>query len=128
MENPDGVLENPIRLPKCKHIFGEKCIKKWFQDSDTCPYCRDKLPSEISIRKSAAFEGLRARQERFVAITAQSYRARQHGFPPRYPSSEELAAQERYVSDRELLLGMALGLTCVGIMSFDIPKKNTTIS
>ena len=98
MENPDGVIENPIRLPKCKHIFGEKCIKKWFQDSDTCPYCRDKLPSELSLRKSAAFESLRARQDRLVAITASTYhayRARQHGFPQRYPSNEELSAQDR---------------------------------
>lgn len=45
--NPEGVAENAIRLPKCKHIFGAACIKKWFQDSDSCPYCRDKLPSEF---------------------------------------------------------------------------------
>jgi hypothetical protein len=93
VENPDGIIENPIRLPRCKHIFGEKCIKKWFQDSDTCPYCRDKLPSELAVRKTAAFESLRA--HRFAAITTQAYRARQHGFPQRYPSNEELAAQDR---------------------------------
>lgn len=95
VENPDGVVESPIRLPRCKHIFGEKCIKKWFQDSDTCPYCRDKLPSELSVKKSAAFESVRAHRERFAAITAQAYRARQHGFPQRYPSNEELTAQDR---------------------------------
>ncbi|TAQ87285.1 hypothetical protein B7494_g4373 [Chlorociboria aeruginascens] len=46
VENPEGVVEAPLRLPKCKHIFGEKCIKKWFEDCDSCPYCRDKLPSD----------------------------------------------------------------------------------
>ncbi|KAJ3489241.1 hypothetical protein NLG97_g6037 [Lecanicillium saksenae] len=44
--SPEGVSEMPIRLPKCKHVFGNHCIRKWFQDSDSCPYCRDKLQSE----------------------------------------------------------------------------------
>ncbi|TLD13368.1 uncharacterized protein PgNI_04731 [Pyricularia grisea] len=44
--SPEGISEAPLRLPKCKHVFGDHCIKKWLQDSDTCPYCRDKLPSE----------------------------------------------------------------------------------
>ena len=35
-----------MRLPKCKHVFGDHCIKKWFEENDTCPYCRDKVPSE----------------------------------------------------------------------------------
>jgi hypothetical protein len=51
VSNPEGEIENPIRLPKCKHVFGDKCIKKWFEDSDSCPYCRDKLPSELAVRK-----------------------------------------------------------------------------
>ncbi|KAJ6784379.1 hypothetical protein PWT90_10174 [Aphanocladium album] len=44
--SPEGICERPIRLPKCKHVFGNHCIRKWFQDSDSCPYCRDKLQSE----------------------------------------------------------------------------------
>ena len=28
-----------IILP-CKHNFHQKCIKKWFQQSPTCPLCR----------------------------------------------------------------------------------------
>ncbi|KAM3077039.1 hypothetical protein ACMFMF_004953 [Clarireedia jacksonii] len=48
--NPEGISEDPIRLPKCKHIFGLGCIKKWFEENDSCPYCRDKIPSE-SARK-----------------------------------------------------------------------------
>ncbi|KAI8630573.1 hypothetical protein F5Y19DRAFT_474365 [Xylariaceae sp. FL1651] len=44
--NPEGINEAPLRLPKCKHVFGDHCIKKWFEESDSCPYCRDKVPSE----------------------------------------------------------------------------------
>lgn len=43
--SPEGINEAPLRLPKCKHVFGDHCIKKWFAESDSCPYCRDKLPS-----------------------------------------------------------------------------------
>ncbi|KAK0656814.1 hypothetical protein B0T16DRAFT_385454 [Cercophora newfieldiana] len=44
--NPEGINEAPLRLPNCKHVFGDHCIKKWFEESDSCPYCRDKVPSE----------------------------------------------------------------------------------
>ncbi|GAP90266.2 putative zinc finger protein atl6 [Rosellinia necatrix] len=47
LENPEGINEAPLRLPKCKHVFGDHCIKKWFQESDSCPYCRDKVHSEL---------------------------------------------------------------------------------
>lgn len=49
VKNPDGLIEQPVRLPKCKHIFGAKCIKEWFAESDHCPYCRDKLPSQVTV-------------------------------------------------------------------------------
>lgn len=42
-------MESPLRLPKCQHVFGDHCIKKWFEEADTCPYCRDKVPSEIQV-------------------------------------------------------------------------------
>lgn len=45
-ETPEGINEAPLRLPKCRHIFGDHCIKKWLAESNSCPYCRDKLPSE----------------------------------------------------------------------------------
>lgn len=45
VKNPDGQIEVAVRLGKCKHILGENCLKKWFEDSDSCPYCRDKVPS-----------------------------------------------------------------------------------
>ncbi|KAG5976554.1 hypothetical protein E4U58_002206 [Claviceps cyperi] len=44
--SPEGVVEEPTRLPLCKHIFGDLCIKKWLGDSDSCPYCRRRMQSE----------------------------------------------------------------------------------
>lgn len=49
VQNPEGILEHATRLPKCKHVFGDRCLKKWFEDSDSCPYCRDKVPSELYV-------------------------------------------------------------------------------
>lgn len=51
VENPEGINEAPLRLPKCKHVFGDHCIKKWFEESDSCPYCRDKVHSEPQLRQ-----------------------------------------------------------------------------
>jgi hypothetical protein len=47
--SPEGVIEAPLRLPKCQHVFGDHCLKKWFEESDSCPYCRDKVPSEPAV-------------------------------------------------------------------------------
>ncbi|KAI1379402.1 hypothetical protein F4677DRAFT_330446 [Hypoxylon crocopeplum] len=52
-ETPEGISEIPLRLPKCKHVFGDHCIKKWFEESDSCPYCRDKVPSEPQYRHAS---------------------------------------------------------------------------
>ncbi|KAJ6445854.1 putative pyridoxal kinase C6F6.11c [Purpureocillium lavendulum] len=52
--SPEGVSEAPLRLPRCKHVFGDHCIKKWFEESDSCPYCRDKLPSEPKTHQATA--------------------------------------------------------------------------
>lgn len=41
-------METPLRLPKCKHVFGNQCILKWLEESNSCPYCRDKLESEMA--------------------------------------------------------------------------------
>ncbi|KAM3435741.1 hypothetical protein MY4824_004757 [Beauveria thailandica] len=51
--SPEDVIEKPLRLPKCKHVFGDRCILKWFEDSDSCPYCRDKLQSERKLAPSS---------------------------------------------------------------------------
>ncbi|KAH8893746.1 hypothetical protein GQ53DRAFT_763305 [Thozetella sp. PMI_491] len=56
VENPEGINEAPLRLPHCKHVFGDHCIKKWFEESDSCPYCRDKVPSEMVLPSSATLQ------------------------------------------------------------------------
>ncbi|KAL7935246.1 hypothetical protein V8C35DRAFT_278996 [Trichoderma chlorosporum] len=43
VETPEGIHEEPVRLTKCKHIFGDHCLTRWLEESDICPYCRDKL-------------------------------------------------------------------------------------
>lgn len=53
-ESPEGITEQPLRIPKCKHIFGEHCIKKWFQDSNSCPYCRSELPTQQVFTQASA--------------------------------------------------------------------------
>jgi len=63
IQNADGVVEQPIRLPKCKHVFGDKCLDTWFKENDTCPYCRDKLPSDTSRKKMFASEQMRLFRE-----------------------------------------------------------------
>ncbi|CAK7200519.1 hypothetical protein SEUCBS139899_003215 [Sporothrix eucalyptigena] len=45
---PEGHVEQPVRLPRCKHVFGDRCIRTWLQENANCPYCRDKLDSEPS--------------------------------------------------------------------------------
>ena len=74
-------------MPKCKHVFGDKCIKKWFEENDSCPYCRDKLPSELALKKYISLETFRA--------TTSTGRAR---FSPRYSVSEESSGATGLVS------------------------------
>ena len=58
VSNPEGVIEKPFRLPKCRHVFGDICIKQWFEDNTTCPYCRDKLPVEVVDHRSRMEDAL----------------------------------------------------------------------
>ncbi len=41
--------EDPVQLPACNHILGEKCLRQWIQlagsSPATCPYCRTTLES-----------------------------------------------------------------------------------
>ncbi|UKZ66736.1 uncharacterized protein TrAtP1_007908 [Trichoderma atroviride] len=55
-EFPEGIREAPRRLPKCRHVFGDYCLKIWLKQSISCPYCRDKLP----LRFDHEFESRRA--------------------------------------------------------------------
>ncbi|SZF03023.1 unnamed protein product [Blumeria hordei] len=68
IENPEGQSETPLRLPVCKHLFGDKCIRKWFENSDSCPYCRSKLPSELSMTKTLGLEAFRTARERVNSL------------------------------------------------------------
>ncbi|TGO27838.1 hypothetical protein BPAE_0036g00490 [Botrytis paeoniae] len=71
--NPEGVIEQPLRMPKCKHIFGDVCLKTWFKENDSCPYCRDKVPTQ-STRK--VIEQLVRQQMRYRRdVTARSAEA-----------------------------------------------------
>ncbi|KAL7904295.1 hypothetical protein GGI35DRAFT_463523 [Trichoderma velutinum] len=36
----DGVVEIPVQLSQCTHVFGHQCIKRWYERSNTCPLCR----------------------------------------------------------------------------------------
>ena len=33
-------LEKPVIKLQCNHFFHKGCIKRWFQEKNTCPYCR----------------------------------------------------------------------------------------
>ncbi|CAN8098635.1 unnamed protein product [Discula destructiva] len=61
--SPEGIVESPLRLPKCKHVFGNKCILKWLQESYSCPYCRDKLESEMARPDRETIRRMMADQE-----------------------------------------------------------------
>ncbi len=43
----DGLCSNigkdNIEKLFCKHFFHEKCIKKWFSKSSSCPVCRSHI-------------------------------------------------------------------------------------
>jgi len=82
VENPEGINEAPLRLPRCKHVFGDHCIKKWFEESDSCPYCRDKVPSEPQFK--AASQTLREYYGRARAL-------------PRAALQQALQMEQRYV-------------------------------
>ncbi|KAF2465396.1 uncharacterized protein BDR25DRAFT_318279 [Lindgomyces ingoldianus] len=40
---PDSQTEIAVQLTPCGHIFGEKCLRTWFETVNTCPICRQEL-------------------------------------------------------------------------------------
>ncbi|OBT90046.1 hypothetical protein VE02_02495 [Pseudogymnoascus sp. 03VT05] len=94
IKNPDGNIESAVRLPKCKHVFGDHCLKHWLKDSDSCPYCRDKLPSEP--KKSPAEEMRRL----FILNNRPATSTAQHHIPPM--TAEERAAAFAAMEHRHL--------------------------
>jgi hypothetical protein len=87
-ETPEGTIEKPVRLPKCMHVFGEGCLKTWLSDSDTCPYCRDKLPGET---KYYHVDG------RPVIDPRRTFHAPPHGLLPHGLGERSLEAREEGV-------------------------------
>lgn len=57
--NLEGIIEIPLRLPKCKHTFGDVCLKKWLEEKNTCPYCRDTLPSNRGAKEQRILDDSR---------------------------------------------------------------------
>ncbi|KAI0478826.1 hypothetical protein GGR56DRAFT_344541 [Xylariaceae sp. FL0804] len=110
VENPEGINEAPLRLPKCKHVFGDYCIKKWFEDSDSCPYCRDKVPSQPAYRFQGSQGVLRLiRQQQLLHAQALRHAARDRNPEARssdpnstvdLPASPVTNTPSRYVSKR----------------------------
>jgi hypothetical protein len=45
--------EAPFRLAKCGHLFGNKCIGRWFEEErkKTCPMCRCIAVSDRELYK-----------------------------------------------------------------------------
>jgi E3 ubiquitin-protein ligase RNF181 len=35
-----------IKLPKCGHTFHCSCMKQWLEVTNSCPLCRDELPTD----------------------------------------------------------------------------------
>jgi hypothetical protein len=67
----DGEVQ--VKTP-CNHIFGEESIKKWFEGSETCPYCRNVILPVVDM--DAVQEAL------FVTELARTEAAIPRGTPP----------------------------------------------
>ena len=40
-----------IKILPCGHAFHKKCIKKWLEKNNTCPYCNYDIKKDIEERK-----------------------------------------------------------------------------
>ncbi|KAK3939124.1 hypothetical protein QBC46DRAFT_409504 [Diplogelasinospora grovesii] len=111
--NPEGINEAPLRLPKCKHIFGDHCIKKWFEESDSCPYCRDKVHSELPLPHNAQAlrDYLRSSYAAYAPRTQASVRSMVETgrLPPGETFVRILAQRDENRSDANPLRGWQTG-------------------
>ncbi|CAF0936394.1 unnamed protein product [Rotaria sordida] len=41
-----GVLQDPLQIPSCEHVFCRTCIEEWLSQTQTCPI--DRTPIEIN--------------------------------------------------------------------------------
>lgn len=42
-KDAEGKIEYPVRLP-CGHVYGQKCIEEWIQETNSCPMCKKEFP------------------------------------------------------------------------------------
>ncbi|KAH7416921.1 hypothetical protein BKA64DRAFT_282722 [Cadophora sp. MPI-SDFR-AT-0126] len=111
VENPDGVVEQPVRWPKCKHLFGDKCIKRWFDEGkDTCPYCREKIPSELAAKRLGMESQMRMLQRRrMMQATPVAQQQARHSATPSVGFFPEDTASGRLVFLNSLVFLHAFG-------------------
>lgn len=57
--NKKELSHYPVKLD-CGHIFGASCLGEWFKTNNTCPLCREKLPSIMELNHE---------QSRCISIT-----------------------------------------------------------
>lgn len=43
--NPEGIIEDPVKLEGCGHVFGSHCLGVWMRSRTNwkCPMCRVKI-------------------------------------------------------------------------------------
>ena len=89
VQSPEGINEAPIRVPWCRHIFGDHCIKRWFKDSNTCPYCRYQVPSDRRVIMPNLRESdLRAMVRGSLSGMPAGFDNRISGGPPGHPHGQ----------------------------------------
>jgi len=66
VKNEKGVLEAPscciclnvmkekcdVTKLKCNHLFHYKCLQKWIENKEVCPFCRGKIEFKVEKKKS----------------------------------------------------------------------------
>ena len=45
-----AAMDSACRLPSCKHVFHRSCVTTWLRLKNTCPMCRNELPTVPSLK------------------------------------------------------------------------------
>eukprot|EP00547_Thalassionema_nitzschioides_P018262 CAMPEP_0194252864 /NCGR_PEP_ID=MMETSP0158-20130606/28620_1 /TAXON_ID=33649 /ORGANISM="Thalassionema nitzschioides, Strain L26-B" /LENGTH=359 /DNA_ID=CAMNT_0038990393 /DNA_START=106 /DNA_END=1182 /DNA_ORIENTATION=+ len=43
---PLAINQTAVQLPSCGHLFHETCALMWLENHNSCPYCRQELPTD----------------------------------------------------------------------------------